>query len=110
MEAQLATRRRVTTTTSGGVDDVSTNNERLSVKVTPADSSESTTTSGARMLDLQIILRTETQVPDLVIRILEFLKQVKEASIISMEAQTHQGQVPTNWVTFRLKIEVRTYS
>uniref|UniRef100_A0A803MGF0 BHLH domain-containing protein n=1 Tax=Chenopodium quinoa TaxID=63459 RepID=A0A803MGF0_CHEQI len=105
MEAQLITRNEPTSPNTTSLD-VSTN-ERVTVRVTPVSES----TSRERMVDLQVILRMETSVPDLVIRVLEFLKQVKEATMVSMEAQTHQettstnNQFPTNWVTFRLRIE-----
>uniref|UniRef100_A0A803MRP6 BHLH domain-containing protein n=1 Tax=Chenopodium quinoa TaxID=63459 RepID=A0A803MRP6_CHEQI len=106
MEAQLKMRNEPKSTNTTSVDVSS--NERLAIRVTPV--SESTSSRG-RMVDLQVILRMETSVPDLVIRVLEFLKQVKEATMVSMEAQTHQettstnNQFPTNWVTFRLRIE-----
>lgn len=105
LEAQLLKKRTSEATITTQLD-VATN-RNLAVNVTPVSES----TSGERMVDLQVILRRETSVPDLVIRVLEFLKQVKEASIVSMEAQTHQEtagvHIHTNFVAFRLRIEVR---
>nr|WCO08268.1 hypothetical protein [Suaeda aralocaspica] len=88
--------------------------ETPTVKLIPVSvDDESTSTDEATIVvDMQLIFRRQTLLSDLIIRLLEFLKQVKEVTIISMEAQTldeqtssvTQDQLPTNFIAFRLRI------
>jgi len=85
---------------------------RLDVRVTPV--SDSSTSGGERIVELEVRLRGHASPSDLIISVLEFLKQVREASLVSMEAQTHHqqsnpegaDQSPIQWMHFRLRLEV----
>ena len=78
-------------------------NERIHVQVTPVDES----TSESRIIDLQVIVRAECDMLDLVIRLMEFLKDAKNVSTTSMEADTRVVESNSiNRVTLRLTIEV----
>ncbi|PSS20801.1 Transcription factor bHLH041 like [Actinidia chinensis var. chinensis] len=77
-------------------------NERIHVRVTPVD--ESTSEWGT--IDLQVIVRLECDMLDLVIRLMEFLKDAKNVSVTSMEADTRVVESNSiNRVTLRLTIE-----
>ncbi|GFY93972.1 basic helix-loop-helix (bHLH) DNA-binding family protein [Actinidia rufa] len=77
-------------------------NERIHVRVTPVD--ESTSEWGT--IDLQVIVRAECDMLDLVIRLMEFLKDAKNVSVASMEADTRVVESNSiNRVTLRLTIE-----
>ncbi|CAK9144133.1 unnamed protein product [Ilex paraguariensis] len=98
LEAAVLPRREVTGETSGSLA------ERLGVQITNV--AESTSSSETRMVDLQVTARGESSMVDLVIRILEFLKGVKNVSLISVEANTQMVESsPVNRVVLRLKIE-----
>lgn len=78
-------------------------NERLNVRVTHVPES----TSEQHIIDLQVTLRGERPVVDMVIRILEFLKQVNNVTVMSMEASTHVAESTSfSRVILRLNIEV----
>lgn len=84
------------------------NNERFNVRVLHVPESSS---SEAPMVDLQVnVMRGQniSQV-DILIRLLEFLKQVHHVSLISMEA-TQGNDALHHQITFRLRItQVCTY-
>ncbi|XP_024459254.1 putative transcription factor bHLH041 isoform X2 [Populus trichocarpa] len=77
--------------------------ERLDVRVTHISES----TSEQRIIDLVVNLRGESPILDTVItRILEFLRQVTDVSLISIEASTHTAESTSfNRVILRLNIE-----
>nr|AVL95375.1 transcription factor bHLH1 [Diospyros kaki] len=76
--------------------------ERLDVRVTSVAES----TSEARIVDLQVIVRGDCNMLDLVIRMLEFFKQLRNVSLMSTEADTQVEESSSiNRVVFRLNIE-----
>ncbi|KAH8505230.1 hypothetical protein H0E87_012468 [Populus deltoides] len=77
--------------------------QRLDVRVTHVSES----TSEQRIIDLVVNLRGESPILDTVItRILEFLRQVTDMSLISIEASTHTAESTSfNQVVLRLNIE-----
>ena len=80
-------------------------NERLNVQITNV----SEPTSEERNINLQVTVRANCSILDLIIRIIEFLKQLKNMSLISMEAETRMAETtPIHHVILRLKIEVGT--
>nr|WAK86111.1 transcription factor bHLH65 [Nothapodytes nimmoniana] len=85
------------------MEDGSSNlNERVHVQVTSIAES----TSEARIVDLQVNVRGECSLMDLVIRVLEFLKQVSNVSLTSVQANTRMVQsTVVNHARLRLKIE-----
>ncbi|KAI3410669.1 BHLH domain-containing protein [Psidium guajava] len=66
----------------------------------------SESTSQDRTVDLQVTVRGDCSTLNLVIRILEFLKQVRNVSLMSMEADTqvHESNI-VNRVNLRLNVE-----
>lgn len=60
-------------------------------------------TSEERTVDLRVSLTAECPMVDLIIPILEFLKQVNDVSLVSIEANTSSS---SNHVNFRLRIQV----
>lgn len=106
LEAQLQTKNKGATPQKVDHEPPS-DEERLNVSIMPVSES---TSSGERMVDLCIMLRGDYPAADLIIRVLEFLKRVREASLVSMEAHATRSREganhsPTNWTTFRLSIE-----
>ncbi|KAI8553473.1 hypothetical protein RHMOL_Rhmol05G0019000 [Rhododendron molle] len=76
--------------------------QRLDVRITQ----EAESTSQARVIGLQVVLRGERNVMDLVTRILEFLRRVENASLLSVEADAQVvDSNPINIVRLRLRIE-----
>lgn len=76
--------------------------QRLDVRITH----EAESTSQARVIGLQVVLRGECNVMDLVTRILEFLRRVENASLLSVEADAQVvDSNPINIVRLRLRIE-----
>ncbi|XP_044471228.1 putative transcription factor bHLH041 isoform X2 [Mangifera indica] len=59
-------------------------------------------TSEERTVDLRVSLTAECPMVDLIIRILEFLKQVNDVSLVSIEANNSSS---SNHVNFRLRIQ-----
>ncbi|XP_059634818.1 putative transcription factor bHLH041 [Cornus florida] len=77
-------------------------NVRLDVQVTNIAES----TSEDRLVDLRVIVRGECDLLDFVIRILDFLKLVKNVSLMSAEAETRIVESsPIKRVILKLKIE-----
>ena len=84
----------------------SSSTERVSVTLTHV--SGSTTDQNQRIVALQVIVRSgECSTEDIVIRILEFLKQVNNMSLMSMEASTWKTAVHPNInrVVLRLRVD-----
>ncbi|GKV47890.1 hypothetical protein SLEP1_g54743 [Rubroshorea leprosula] len=78
-------------------------NERTNVRIIH----KSESTSEERFIDLRISVRGECCVMDMLIRLLEFLKQDRNVSLMSMEANTIAAEPgPLNNINFRLRIEV----
>lgn len=101
LEAQLPRKDSIDQEASGSLS------ERASVQIT--DVCEST--SDALIVDLQVRVRGEyCSMLDLVIRVMEFLKQDRNVSLMSMEAQPVMVDTNSmNRVVLRLKIEVCLY-
>ncbi|XP_058213022.1 uncharacterized protein LOC131324867 [Rhododendron vialii] len=78
--------------------------QRLDVRITH----EAESTSQARVIGLQVVLRGECNVMDSVTRILEFMRQVENASLLSVEvdAPVVDSINPIDIVRLRLRIEV----
>ncbi|PSS20800.1 Transcription factor bHLH041 like [Actinidia chinensis var. chinensis] len=96
LEAQLLSKKEA----NEGASEPS--NDRIRVQVTPVDES----TSESRIIDLQVIVRAECDLLDLVIRLMEFLKDAQNVSVTSMEADTRMVESNSiNRMTFRLTIE-----
>nr|XP_004288955.2 PREDICTED: putative transcription factor bHLH041 [Fragaria vesca subsp. vesca] len=84
----------------------SSSTERVSVTLTHV--SGSTTDQNQRIVALQVIVRSgECSTEDIVIRILEFLKQVNNMSLMSMEASTWKTELHPNInrVVLRLRVD-----
>ncbi|KAK7281219.1 hypothetical protein RIF29_09003 [Crotalaria pallida] len=79
----------------------SSSNERLNVIVSQVTQSSSSSTSEERMVDLQVNVRGQVLLVDIVIRLLEFLKKDRNVSLISMGATQGNG---LHLLTFRLRI------
>jgi hypothetical protein len=83
--------------------ETSSSSERLMVRISQAPES----TSEERAVNLQVIIRGECHMVDMVIRILEFLKQVENVSLKSMETTTRiLESTSINRITMRFRIEV----
>nr|XP_017227921.1 PREDICTED: putative transcription factor bHLH041 isoform X2 [Daucus carota subsp. sativus] len=64
------------------------------------------TTSEARVLDLRVRVRGECSISDIVIRVLEFLRQVANVGLLSVEASTQMvGTAAVSDFVWRFKIE-----
>lgn len=65
------------------------------------------TSEQVQIFDLQVTLRAAIPAEDLVLRILEFLKQDPNVSLVSMEANTHltESSSSINRITLRLRVE-----
>lgn len=85
-------------------EETSSSNERLIVRTSHVSES---TSSEERIVDLQVIIRGECPMVDILIRILELLKQVKNVSLQSMETNTRIIESSSmNHIILRLRIEV----
>ncbi|CAE6244559.1 unnamed protein product [Arabidopsis arenosa] len=77
-------------------------NERFNVHISHISES----TSRERILDLRVVLRGDSiRVDDLMIRLLEFLKQINNVSLVSIQARTRDRDTSVVLVSLRLKIE-----
>ncbi|KAL4652531.1 hypothetical protein ACB092_01G240100 [Castanea dentata] len=84
-------------------EETSSSNERLIVRTSQVSES---TSSEERIVDLQVIIRGECPMVDILIRILELLKQVKNVSLQSMETNTRIIESSSmNHIILRLRIE-----
>ncbi|GMP62842.1 hypothetical protein CsSME_00024791 [Camellia sinensis var. sinensis] len=98
LEAQLLPRKESSEEVS-----VLSSNERVRVEVTHV---AELTLEEAQIIDLEVIVRGECNVLDLVMQTLEFLKQVNNVNLMSVEADTRLVESTSlNRVTLRLKIE-----
>lgn len=85
----------------------SSSSERVSVTLTHVTGS-TTDQDHPQIIDLQVIVRSgESSTENIVIRILEFLKQVKNVSLVSMEASTlkTESNPNINRVVLRLRVD-----
>lgn len=85
----------------------SSSSERVSVTLTHISGS-TTDQDHPQIIDLQVIVRSgESSTENIVIRILEFLKQVKNVSLVSMEASTlkTESNPNINLVVLRLRVD-----
>lgn len=68
-------------------------------------------TSRERVLDLRVVLRGDNiRADDLIIRLLEFLKQINNVNLVSIDGKTRareDGVTSVVLVSLRLKIEVK---
>ncbi|XP_056166534.1 putative transcription factor bHLH041 [Syzygium oleosum] len=101
LEAQLLP---PTEPTGGGGEPSGPPSDRSRVDVRTRTVSEST--SQDRTVDLQVTVRGDCSALNLVIRILEFLRQVRNVSLMSMESDTqvHESNI-VNRVNLRLNVE-----
>lgn len=101
LEAQLPRKDSINQEASG------TSSERVTIQITDVGES----TSDAQIVDLQVRVRGEyCSMLDLVIRVMEFLKQDRNVSLMSIEAQPVTVDTNSmNRVVLRLKIEVCLY-
>ena len=84
--------------------EASEGNERLSVRVSDVPESSS---SQERMVDLQVAARGQSSQVDILVRLLESLKELQNVNLISMETNTRTADgTALNQVTLRLRIEV----
>lgn len=84
----------------------SSSNERLAVRII---SHVSYSTIEERIVELRVTVRGEScPVEDMLIRLLEFLKEVENVSLVSMETSTQMIElISSNRISLTLKIEVR---
>lgn len=76
---------------------------RLDIRI----SNVAETTSEARVLDLRVRVRGECSISDITIRVLEFLRQVVNVGLLSIEASTQMvGTTTVSDFVWRLKIQV----
>lgn len=96
LEAQLPRKEALTHEVSESTS------EKLNVWITDVGESN----SEARVVNLQVNVRGETSLLDLVIRLLDFLKHVENVSLISVEAEMRMAEtIPVNRVVLRLRIQ-----
>lgn len=78
-------------------------NERLNVQVSHVPQSSSS--EDQRMVDLQVNVRGQVSQVDILVRLLQFLKQDQNVNLISMGANTHNAEGNAlHQLTFRLRI------
>jgi hypothetical protein len=84
-------------------EETSSSNGRLNVRISQVSES----TSEENIVDLRVTIRGECPMVDMLIRILEFLKQVEIVSLQSMETNTRTIESNSmNHIILRLRIEV----
>lgn len=77
-------------------------NNGLNVRIIPVPES----TSEQRIVDLRISVRREVLIENILMRLLEFLRHDRNASIMSIEANNQLPEGSVNHVNLRLRIEV----
>ncbi|PPD85280.1 hypothetical protein GOBAR_DD17790 [Gossypium barbadense] len=77
-------------------------NESLNVRIIPLHES----TSEQRIVDLRISVRGEVLIDNILMRLLEFLRQDRNVSIMSIEANNQLSEGSVNYINLRLRIEV----
>lgn len=90
----------------------SSSSEKVSVTLTQVSGS-TTDQDHQQIIDLQVIVRSgESSTENIVIRILEFLKQVKNVSLVSMEATTlkTESNPKISRVVLRLRVDDQVYN
>ncbi|KAL0308482.1 UNVERIFIED_CONTAM: putative transcription factor [Sesamum radiatum] len=103
LESQLAVQRSDEASNQYQVEGSSSSVERVNVEMNQVSSSSA---SEARFLDLRVIVRGETSMLDLAIRVLEFLKQQRNVSLLSVESNTRMLEsIPVHRIMLRLEIE-----
>ncbi|KAK4415694.1 putative transcription factor [Sesamum alatum] len=101
LESQLSARKSEASD-QDQVEGSSSSVERVNVEINQVSSS----TSEARFLDLRVTVRGESSMLDLIIRVLEFLKQQRNVSLLSVESNTRMLEsIPVHRIMLRLKIE-----
>lgn len=94
----LQTKESSTKETKGSLS----SNERLHVRVLQVPE---TSSSEEAMVDLQVNVRGQISQVDMLMRLLEFFKQVHNVSFISMDANTQtEGGNSIHQITFRLRV------
>ncbi|XP_041002914.1 putative transcription factor bHLH041 [Juglans microcarpa x Juglans regia] len=85
-------------------EETSSSNERLMVRISAVSGSSSP--DQERIVELRVTVRGECPMEDMTIRILEFLKQVQNVSLVSMETNIIQMTESTSStrITMRLRI------
>ncbi|KAL0374504.1 UNVERIFIED_CONTAM: putative transcription factor [Sesamum radiatum] len=103
LESQLSVQRSVDASNQDQVEGSSSSTERVNVEINQVSSSSA---SEARFFDLRVTVRGESSLLDLVIRVLEFLKQQTNVSLLSVESNTRMLEsIPVHGIMLRLKIE-----
>lgn len=98
LEAQVLPRKSAAGETSTG-----SSNERVEVQMTNV----ATSSAAARLVDLQVTMRGDVSMVDLVVTLLEFLKTDRNVNLMSVEANTSVADTTViNNVVMRLRIEV----
>ncbi|KAI3447145.1 hypothetical protein Pfo_003810 [Paulownia fortunei] len=99
LETQLSTTQRE----AGEEVGVSSSTSRVNVEIAHV----SPLTSESRFLDLRVTLRSgECSMMDLVVRVLEFLKQQRNVSVLSVQSNTRMVEsTPVHGLVLRLKVE-----
>ncbi|KAB2024376.1 hypothetical protein ES319_D06G083700v1 [Gossypium barbadense] len=77
-------------------------NESLNVRIIPLHES----TSEQRIVDLRISVRGEVLIDNILMRLLEFLRQDRNVSIMSIEANNQLSEGSVNYINLRLRIEI----
>ncbi|KAK6147699.1 hypothetical protein DH2020_018611 [Rehmannia glutinosa] len=102
LESKLNSVRR----SEGSEDQIVGSNSSVDQGVNVEIAQVSSSTSEARFLDLRVTVRGENSMLDLIIRIMEFLKQQRNVSLLSVESNTRMLESnPVHGIVMRLKIE-----
>ncbi|KAL2960721.1 hypothetical protein AAZX31_17G052600 [Glycine max] len=98
----LSVKEATATSTEENKAKPSSSYERLNVGVSHVSESSS---SEEQMVNLQVTVRGESCLVDLLIQLLEFLERVQNVNFVSMDANNHiTGETAINQLTFRLRI------
>ncbi|KAK9275803.1 hypothetical protein L1049_023073 [Liquidambar formosana] len=104
LEAQLKPIKQTSEEASGSSS--SSTGERLNVGITQISESTSPSDVLERIVDLQVTIRSDGSMLDLMIRVLEFLKQVNHVSLMSTDGETQLTESSSVYrIVLRLKIE-----
>lgn len=100
--------KELSTTTTQEITKASnfSSNERLNVRVLHVPESSTSSLENQPMVDLQVNVMGQISQVDILIRLLEFLKQVQHVNLVSIDAtNTNNAQVNSiHQLTFRLMI------
>lgn len=100
---QVNTRNNQEINGSSSLSSINADDQRLDIRI----SSVAATTSESRVLDLRVRVRGECSISDISIRVLEFLRQVANVGLLSLEASTQMvATTAVSEFVWRLKIEV----